>query len=80
MFEYYLSKGFTYSDRTIINLAKLPSELKQRIYVEETDNSDKVMIFSTTIPSNSNTLKNLVVNKIFILPISKTNSMIERKR
>ena len=49
-FEYYFSKLFTYFYCTIINLAKLPSEVKDRFYAEETDNSDKVMICSTTIP------------------------------
>ena len=65
MFEYYFSKGFTYFYCTKINLEKIPSELKDRIYAEETDNSDKVMICSTTIPSTSNTLKNLLVNTSF---------------
>ena len=65
MFGYYLSKGFTYYDCTIIKLTKLPSDLKDRIFAEETDNSYKVMICSTTIPSTSNTLKNLAVNTSF---------------
>ena len=38
------------------------SEIKDRIGAEVTDNSDKVMICSTTILSTSNTLKNLLVN------------------
>ena len=62
MFEYYFSKGFTYFDCSIINLEKLPTEVKVIIHAEDTDNSDKVMICSTTIPSTSNTLKNLLVN------------------
>ena len=65
IFEYYFSKGLTYFDWNIINLAKLPSGVKDIIYAEETDNSDKVMIFSTKIPSTSNTPKNLLVNTSF---------------
>ena len=65
MFEYYFSKGFTYFDYNISNLGKLPNEVKQIIHAEDTDNSDKVVICSTTIPSTSNTLKNLAVNTSF---------------
>ena len=46
-------------------MEKLPNEVKDRIHAEDTDNSDKVMIRSNTIPSTSNTLKNLAVNKNF---------------
>ena len=46
-------------------MAKLPKVAKDRIYAEETDNSDKVMICSTTITSTSNTLKNSLVNTSF---------------
>ena len=65
MLEYYLSKGFTIFDCSTYNLAKLPNEIKDRIHAEDAENSDKVMICSTTIPSTSNTLKNLAVNKSF---------------
>ena len=65
MFEYYFSKGFTYFDCSIINLEKLPTEVKVIIYAEDTYNSDKVMICSTTVSSASNTLKNLPVNTSF---------------
>ena len=65
MFESYFSKGFTYFDCNIINLEKLPTEVKVRIHVEDADNLDKFMICSTTIPSTSNTLKNLEVNTSF---------------
>ena len=51
MFEYHFSKGFTYFDCNIIDLAKLPTEVKFRINAENTDNSYKVMICSTKIPS-----------------------------
>ena len=44
-------------------MAKLPNDVKQINHAEEKDNSDKVMIFINTIPSTSNTLNNLVVNK-----------------
>ena len=79
MFEYYLSKGFIHFDCNKSNLEKLPSKVKERIYAEVTDNSYKVMIGSTPIISTSNTLKNLFVNAILILPISKRNSLIKRK-
>ena len=49
MFEYYFSKGFTYFDCTIVNLEKFPSEVKQIIHAEDTYNSEKFMICSTTI-------------------------------
>ena len=65
MFEYYFSKGFTYFDCTIINLTKLPPEVKEIIDAEVTDNSEKVMVCSTTVTSTSNTPKNLLLNKSF---------------
>ena len=58
MLEYYFSK-------VDINLVKFPNEVKIRIHAEDTYNSDKFMICSTTIPSASNTLKNLAVNTSF---------------
>ena len=66
IFETYFSKGFNYFDCSIINLGKLPIEAKQRIHAEDTYNSEKVMICSTKITSNSNTLKKLEVNTSFI--------------
>ena len=62
MFEYYFNKGFIifYCDEN--NLERLPSEIKYRIVAEVIDNSDKVMICSTTILSTSNTLKDLLVS------------------
>ena len=62
--EYYLSKGFTILEYNTINLSKIPNEVKYRIHAEDTDNSDKFMTCTTTINSTSNTIKNLVVNKI----------------
>ena len=62
MFEYYLNKGFIIFDCDKKNLEKLPYEIKDIIGAELIDNSDKVMICSTTIPFNSNTLNNLLVN------------------
>ena len=44
-------------------MEKLPNEVKDRIHAEHIDNSDKVMICSTTISSTSDTLKKLPVNK-----------------
>ena len=51
MLEYYFSKGFTLFDCDIINLEKLPNEVKVRIHAEDIDNSDKIMICSTSILS-----------------------------
>ena len=65
MLEYYSSKGFTILEFNINNLEKLTNDVKQRIYAEEIENSDKVMTCINTIPSTSNTLNNLVVNKKF---------------
>ena len=61
IFEYYFNKGFIIFDSDEKNLKRLPSEVKYRVYAEITVNSDRVMICSTTIPSTSNTLKNLLV-------------------
>ena len=46
-------------------MKKLPSEVKDRVYAEVTDNLKKFMICYTTITSTSNTLKNLLVNASF---------------
>ena len=46
-------------------MKKLPSEVKQRIHAEDTDNSDKVMICLTKIPSTSKTLNKFAVNTRF---------------
>ena len=53
MLEYNFSKGFTIFDCNTNNLAKLSNEVKNRIHAEDKENSDKVMICSTTIPSTS---------------------------
>ena len=63
MLEYYFSKGFAILECNNNNLAKLPNNVKQIIFAEETDNSDKVMTCINTTPSISNTLYNLLVNK-----------------
>ena len=63
--EYYFSEGFTLFDCNTNNLAKLPNEVKKRTHAEDTENYDKVMIWSTTIPSTSNTLNNLAANQSF---------------
>ena len=62
MFGYYFSKLFIHFDCDEIVFKKLPYKVKDRIGAEITDNSDKVMICSTTIPPTSNTLKSLFVN------------------
>ena len=64
MLEYYFSKGFAILECNDNNLAKLRNKVKQIINVEETENSDKVMTCIDKIPSETNKLKNLVVNKI----------------
>ena len=46
-------------------MIKLINEVKQVIHAEDTEISDKVTTCTTTIPSTSNTLKNLEVNKSF---------------
>ena len=43
-------------------IQRRPSEVKDRVVAEVTVNSYKFMICSTTIPSASNSLKNLLVN------------------
>ena len=48
------------------------NEVKDRIHAEDTDNSNKVMICNTTIPSTSNTLNKLAVNKSFWSSYIKT--------
>ena len=63
MLEYYLSKGFTILECDVNNLTKIPNCVKQRIHAEEAHGSDKVIPCINKIPSTSNTLKNLVVNK-----------------
>ena len=58
MFEDYLNKGFFFNcDKN--NSEKVPSEIKDRTCAEVTDNSDKFMMCSTTIPSTSNKLNNI---------------------
>ena len=65
IFEYYLSKVFTILECNENNLAKLPNYVKDRIHAEEKYHSDKFMTCINRIPSTSNTLNNLVVNKRF---------------
>ena len=64
MLEYYFSEGFNILECNVNDLAKLPNEVKQRIHAEERDNSDKAITCINTIPSISNTLENLLLNKI----------------
>ena len=51
MLEYHYSKCFTLFECNIINLEKLPNEVKDRIHAEDIDNSFRVMKFTTTISS-----------------------------
>ena len=59
MFEYYFNKGFIIFNCDGKILKRLPYEVKDRVGAEVTVNSDKVVIFYTTIPSTSNTLKKI---------------------
>ena len=47
------------------NLLIFTNEVKDRIHADDTENSDKVMVCNTKIPSTSNALNNLAVNKSF---------------
>ena len=61
MFEHYFNKGFIIFNCDESNLKRLPYQVKDIVGAEVTANSEKLMICSTTIPSTSNTLKNLLV-------------------
>ena len=62
MFEYYFNKEIIIFNFDEKNLKRLSSQVKDRVVAEVTINSDKFMPCYTTIPSTSNTLKNLLVN------------------
>ena len=79
MLGYYFSKGFNILECNVNNLEKLLNDVKQRINAEETDNSDKFMTCINTIPSTSNTLKNLMVNKSLHSSYIKTESNDKKK-
>ena len=64
MLEYYFSKVFAILECNVNNLSKLLNEVKQIIHAEETDNSEKFITCINTIPSTSNTLKNVLLDKI----------------
>ena len=64
MLEYYFSKVFGILECNTNNFVKLPNQVKQIIHAEEAYNLDYVMTCINTIPSTSNTLKNLILNKI----------------
>ena len=64
MSEYYFAKGFAILEWNDNNLEKCPNEVKQIIHAEETDNSYKVIKFTKEPPHTSNTINNLVPNKI----------------
>ena len=63
MLGYYSSKWFNILEYNDNNLAEIPNKVKEISHAEETDYSEKVMTCITTVPSISNTLKNLVVNE-----------------
>ena len=62
MFGYYFNKGFIIFNCDEDNLKRLQYQVKDRVCAEVTINSGKVMLCYTTIPSTSNTLKNLLIN------------------
>ena len=62
MSEHYFNKGLVIFECDEDHFKKLLSEVKDRFGAELTLNTDLVMICFTTIPSTSNTLKNLVIN------------------
>ena len=70
MLEYYFSKGFGLLGCNFNNLAKLPTEVKQIIHVEETDNSDYVM---TKSPPHQTHLRSCCYIKVYIIPMFKHN-------
>ena len=51
MFECYFNRGLIIFNCDENKLKRLPSQIKYRVRAEVTVNSDKVVIFSTTIPS-----------------------------
>ena len=62
MSEYYFNKGFVIFECDEEHLKKLPSEVKDRVGAEIQVDTDLIMLCFTTIPSTSDTLKNLLVN------------------
>ena len=62
MSEYYFNKGFVILECNEEHLKKHPSKFKDSVGVEVAVNIDLVVLFFTTIPSTSNTLKNLLIN------------------
>ena len=60
-------------------MEKILNDLKQRTHAEETYDSETFMKCINTIPSTSNTLKNLVVNKILHYSYIKTEFNDEKK-
>ena len=62
MTEYYFNKIFVIFECDEENLKTIPSLVKYRFGAEVAVDLDLVMLCYTTIPSTSNTLKNLLVN------------------
>ena len=57
MLENYFSKGFAILECNVNNLTKITNEVKQKMYAEETDNSDKFMICITQFPPHQTPLR-----------------------
>ena len=79
MLEYYFSKVFAILECNVNNLSKLSNEVKQIIHAEETDHSEHGMTCINTITSTLNTPNQLLLNKVYILPILKENLTRKRK-
>ena len=62
MSEYYFNKVFVELECDEDHLKKLPKMVKEIVGAEVKVNKDLFMLCYTTIPSTSNTLKNLVIN------------------
>ena len=71
MLEYYFSKGFGTLECNFNILEKLPNEVKQIIYSEETDNSDYVMTCINTITSTPRTIKKFCYIKVYLIMLFK---------
>ena len=61
MSQYYFNKGFTQFKCDEEHLKKNPDLVKERVGAVLTENTDLVMLCTTTITSTSSTLKNLYI-------------------
>ena len=61
MSQYYFNKVFTQIKCDEVHLKKIPGLVKERVGAVLTENTDLVMLCSTTLTSTSSTLKNLYI-------------------